>query len=494
MKIFFSGTEIPGHRKFLAEQQIENVSLSYVGLRRRTKFSKPWLVETNYPEFQNVFLDSGAYTVNKSPEDYSQGELDDIYTGYLRFIEQNIAHLSIVTEFDSLALGRDWIEAQREDYFDDLPDDVFMPIWHADWGLSYLDDLCQTYKRVGVPKTALNGRSIHQHLNSLVQKYGTKLHGIAMTKPEQMSAVKWDSVASTSWISPSQYGDTIVWTGNELKRYPMQYKDQARKRHRTLFINNGFDFEKIEEDDTNEILKVSVWSWKQLEDHISRHKGELVTTMSKQDSSENAENEGTLVDMSAENMRNNVSTSIARIDRETMPIPVMDLIPHTEKYMDGGEEKERDVPIFQARSKSLRMCDSCFLATKCPGFQEGANCAYDIPIQITTKDQMKALYDGLITIQTQRVMFMKMAEDLEGGYADPNLSKEIDRLTKLIEQKHEMEREGFSVLFEAKGSASGGVISRLFGSQIGDQAKALPTSVHADRIIEETHIIDAEIE
>lgn len=813
MRLYFSGCEIPSHRKFLAEQEVQNVSLSYVGLRRRTKFTKPWIVAEQFPEFQNVFLDSGGFTVNKDSSEHTQSELYEISAGYMSFVDLNLDRLSVVTEFDSLALGREWIENMREDFYDDLPEDVFMPIWHSEWSLDYLDDLCQRYKRVGVPKTALDGRTIHQHLNGLVQKYGTKLHGIAMTKPDEMRAVKWDSIASTSWISPSQYGDTVIWTGNELKRYPVKYKEQSRTRHRSYINKIGFDAAKIEDDDTKEVLKLSVWSWKQLEESISKHKGDVVTTVPEQPYDDNAEFGSEVVDTAPEPPRKNISTAVVRRDRELRQLPVMNTIFNTEKFMEDGEEKERDIPLFNMRSQSLRMCDSCFLKDNCPAFESGANCfhgdtliltrsgikpisdlegsvvellttegvwvkapiinfgkqplmkislgrnkvtktiyatpehrwilrpythsgrrrkealtkelrsgdklafaipeipkdrtinpvnvargfvfgdgtfnkksqtsvglfcgekdqhlmsyfdsmgtgarrpdargiiyirglpeewkkdlisenatssdiygwlagyfaadgtisrvgqasiscadketlvhvktlfnaigvgtywittqlregfpdrvpsniyklgimrgnltedffvipmhkdrfiatkdvterpgwvvksvettdridtvycavvdkthafvledyiltgncAYDIPIQVRTKEQMKALYDGIVEMQSQRVLFMKMAEDLEGGIANQDLSKEIDRLSRLIDQKNNMEREGFSVSLEVKGQGGQGALSRIFGTSVGNQAQELPTRIEADRIIENTGVIDAEI-
>jgi hypothetical protein len=88
-----------------------------------------------------------------------------------------------------------------------------------------------------------------------------------------------------------------------------------------------------------------------------------------------------------------------------------------------------------------------------------------------------------------------MAEDMTGGYADPNLSGEIDRLQKLIKVKTELEQDSFSVKLEAKGnSAQAGMISRLFGRDAGEQASALERPIPADRMIEQgTGFIDAEI-
>lgn len=491
MDLYLGGAEIPGWRTLLEEQGVTHVAMSYFGLRRRTKFSKPWIIADHFPAEQKIFLDSGAYTINNAEDDkYSQSELKDIAAHYMTFVQDNIDRVEMVSEFDALPLGREWIEAAREDFWDDIPDDKFLPIWHGG-DLGQLDALAQRYKRVGIVRTALGERNLAPALNGLVQKYGTLLHGVAMTKPTEMADIRWDSVASTSWISPSQYGDTIVWTGKELKRYPKDYKAQARKQHRTLFNDKGFDAAKIEADDPKEILRLSIWSWQQQVEDITRHEGRVTAPPSEADEA-NAETTTAGVDGPPAETRNPPAT---REIRETVPLPVMGLGKVVERYTDDeGVGQTRDIPLLEIRSASQRICDTCFLKDKCPAFKPNANCAYNIPVEIKTKEQQRALQDSLIEMQTQRVLFMKMAEDMEGGYADPNLSNEVDRLQKLMSAKHDMEQDSFSVKFEAKGTPGGaGMISRLFGRDAGEQVQALPAPIRADAMIEANEIFEAEL-
>jgi hypothetical protein len=321
-----------------------------------------------------------------------------------------------------------------------------------------------------------------------------------MTKVEEMESIKWHSVASTSWVSPQQYGDTIVWTGRELKRYPKKYKDQARKRHRTLFEREGFDSDKIENDDSSELLRLSVWSWQQVVSDIEKRQGRHlqpvkgVTNPADGDDSPFAELGGDDVDNPPAETRNSTPTAAVVRRRDVKPLPVLGVHTETETYVDEtGEEKERDVTTVNVRSESTRKCTSCFLASKCPAFEAGSNCAYNIPIKITTKQQFLDMQNSLIEMQAQRVMFMRFAEEQEGGYSDPNLSSEMDRLQKMLKAKHEMENDSFSVKFEAKGTGSGGpgMIARLFGEKASEAAQALPGGpVSADDVIE--GVVDAE--
>jgi hypothetical protein len=481
--IYFGGAEIPGWRKLLADEGVEHVAVSYMGVRRRVK--RAFDLADKFPDNQKIFLDSGAYTVNKEFADegneepkYTVGEIQDIASQYFAFVHQNIDRVEMVSEFDALVLGKDWIEAMREDFWDDLPDEKFMPIWHPEFGLEDLDTLAQRYGRVGIPQTGLGQRNLAPTLNGIVQKYGTKLHGVAMTKPDAMAEIRWDSVASTSWISPTQFGDTIVWVNNELKRYPKKYKDQARKRHRTLFEREGFDAVKIEADDKTEILRLSLWSFRQLVDHIDHRRGGVVTPSTDLATSGNTEFTGQVVDTSTGEVRNSVAT-LERPESERKVLPILGF-KSTQK--EGTDEEETQSFM---RSASMRQCNSCFLASKCPAFQANYNCAFEMPLVIRTKEQYRSLYDTLIEMQAQRVAFMKMAEDLEGGYADPNLTNEIKVLDNLINKRHEMDQEGFSITMEAKAKGQAGVLSRLFGRDAGEAAQALPSgAVRPEDIID----------
>ena len=505
MRLYLAGGEVPSHRKLLNEAEAPHIAISFLGLRRRVKFARPWLLADKFHDGASLFVDSGAYTVNTRPDDtYSQRELRDLAEAYRDFVVANVDRIEFVSEFDALPLGRDWIEDQRQWWSTLIDRDKFLAIWHPDWGIDALQEMAGTYSRIGVPQTALGGRNLVPLLNSLVAAHGVKLHGVAMTRVEEMSTVQWHSVASTSWISPQRYGDTIVWTGNELKRYPKAYKDQARKRHRILFERIGLDPAKIEDGDSTEVLRLSMWSWRQLEEHINRHHGETpdeprdvppapiganaVTAPGNEDTDPFDASGLPVVDSP------DPETAHPVLTRGIVPLPVMGIGTRMSKVVNAdGIEEDVEVSVIGVRPESTRVCNSCFLASKCSAFAVDNPCAYDIPVQIKTRDQFKALQDALIEMQTQRVLFMRFAEEAEGGYADPNLSGEIDRLNKMIKQKHEIDEGVFSLRMDVKGSGGGpGMLARLFGDEASERARALPEPVSADRAIEQ-YYPDAEV-
>jgi hypothetical protein len=484
MRLYFGGGEIPSHTRVLDDVGVKNVAMSYMGLRRRVKFAKPWLVKDHFPTYMSVFLDSGSYTLNTKP-DITSDEIEEINEHYQDFVRANLDHVDLVAEFDAMAMGLEWIEEQRDVFWKHVPREKFMAVWHPVWGLSYLHEMASRFEVIGILETSMEGRDLRPTLNALAAK-GTRLHGVAMTHMKEMQSINWDSVASTSWISPNRFGDTIVWTGNELKRYPKKSKDQARKRHRTLFTREGFNAAAIAADDPTEVLKLSAWSWLQFEGYVNRRNksGSTVTHLFSDAAPPEVETGDDGVDDLPEETSNEVSTpsptKAVAVRREANQIlPVMGL-------GKTDEEDEDSDPVVNIRSDSARICNTCFLSEKCPGYEEDSNCVYNIPITIKSRDQVRALRQGMVEMQTQRVMFMRMAEEVEGGYADPNLTKEMVLLDKMISSLEESERDGFSLSITARGSqqqASAGVISRLFGDRAGQQVQAIE-STRADDIIE----------
>ena len=140
---------------------------------------------------------------------------------------------------------------------------------------------------------------------------------------------------------------------------------------------------------------------------------------------------------------------------------------------DAGNDVLKDVPVVQTRDNSLRQCDTCFVASNCPAFKPQNTCAFKLPVEVKTKEQLKSLINAIIEMQGQRVAFMRFAEEMNGGYADPNVSQEIDRLFKLIKTTKELDdsREFIRMTVERQGSA--GVLSQIFGEK-AQMLKELP--------------------
>lgn len=478
MKLYYGGAEIPAWNNLLREQGISTVAVSYIGLMRR----KEPATSKDFKEMGSVFLDSGAYTYNKEGAKYEFEDALETAAQYMDFIRENIGYVSLVSEFDAIQLGADFISKFREDFYNSLPPEKFMPIWHPQDGNNELERLCSSYNVVGVAQSDIHGDTDKVPIfNANIRRYNVRLHGVGITSKKLLEAVNWDSVSSTSWLSPTMYGDTFVWTGRELKRYPKAYKDRARKSHRNIFTDNGFDYEKIEADDSTELLRLSLWSWQQYINSLS-----IVTPVIRNKTIASGEMQLSLVDT-----QDKITGTDIAVTRKTTPLPIMSTIFQKQENEDGSTT---ETPILNIRSESMRVCDTCFLRDKCPGFQPQSTCLYNIPIEIRTKDQLTSLNDALIEMQTHRVLFMKMAEDLSGGYVDPNLSSEIDRLNRMIKSKIDSNKNTFTATLNISETPSGpSVMERFLGSATATKMRELETPVAADDIIKESEIYDAEI-
>ena len=167
-------------------------------------------------------------------------------------------------------------------------------------------------------------------------------------------------------------------------------------------------------------------------------------------------------------------------ERTLLPVVGFDYESVTEIGPD-GQETERSEARMTTPPSTLLQCSTCFMKDKCPAAEPGSACKYDIPVQIRTLEQMESVKAALVEMQTQRVLLMRMIEQMEGGYADPNLTSEMTRLWKML-QDQGADKDTVKLTLEAGGQqASAGMISRIFGSSAGaTTGRAGVATGHAD--------------
>lgn len=493
LSLYMGGGEINAFGELLESMEVDTIAVSFMGLRRRIKHLDKIQLADRFSANTKILLDSGCHTINNAPDSqYGDDELKAIAAEYDEFVERNADFIHAYTEFDALQLGSQWIEDRRRG------DSKVIVVWHEEDGVDALTELTDAYGRVGVTGTALGDRDLTPKLNVAVREQGTELYGLGMTKPEQMAAIQWTGVTSTSWLSPVKFRDLIVWTGSELKRYPKKNREMGKKRHRTYFRDIGLDADLIEGDDNNELLRLSIWSWRQQVASINGAdvSRKLVTNPRSTPLPENTAAGG----VNVANYSGEVQNPNAPVQRPRRLIPGMTIESKDEVYHNAeGTRLTRQLPLVRTTSESLLQCSGCYLAGKCPAFEPGSSCVYEIPVEIRTKDQLAAVQVALIEMQTKRVIRGNLMEEVEGGYMDPNLSAEMDRLNRLIKTRHEMEAEGFSLTIKANQSSSAnaagaGVLSRIFGREASEPARELPAPVEIRSVAEQMGIIeDAEL-
>lgn len=478
--IIFGGVEIPSNRTLLERSGVQNVMLNYWGLRKRgLPKTKAYLIGEHFLPEMKVWVDSGATQADKA--NLSSRELEEYAADYEEFIALNYDRIEGWVEFDSQVMGLPWIQQQRAAFENDPK---MWVVWHGSYNTLLLQQWAESYENIAIPGDAVESVvSLAEIVRSLKSRSEVVFHALATAKPDNLRQIPFDTASTLSWLSPMRRGETIIWDGTKLVRYPKKMKAQARPRYKAVVEKAGLDFTKFVEDDTLEATKVAVWSYLQLEKTMDKDKPDLRVLKGGKKEELLADNSDDtlytgLMDLMGGASNNSghevrkleASEVVQRDPLEVTPLPVfgyqMKTVVETD---DEGRDILKEVPVVHNQYSSLRQCNTCFVAANCPAFKENNTCAFNLPVEVKTKDQLKGLLTAIIEMQGQRVAFMRFAEETNGGYADPNVSQEIDRLFKLVSSMKELESNKEFVRITAERQTSGGVLSAIFG----DRAQAL---------------------
>ena len=500
MGLIFSGTEVGSNRTLLAGQGITHMGLNYWGLRKRgLPKTKIWLISEHFDSNTKVYIESGASQADKAG--LSKRELIDLAADYQEFLVNNADRAEAFLEFDSQILGRPWIEQQRP-FFSNDP--KLWVIWHQEYGIQNLKELSEQFQTVAIPNEEIESvTNLAGITRAYERQYGTKYHAIGCAKPDNLRQIPFATASTLSWISPMRRGETIIWDGTKLVRYPKKMKDQARPRYKAIVEGAGLDYSEFINDSTLEATRVAVWSYLQLEKSMDKKRPDLhiIEGGKKEEVSDN--NDTPLMsglmelgeylsdNSGVEGRKVERSGVVPRAPEEMQNLPVFGFNVKTVVETDeNGRDVLKDVPVIQTQSGSIRQCNTCFVAANCPAFKPDNSCAFNLPVEVKTKEQLKALLTAIIEMQGQRVAFMRFAEEMNGGYADPNVSQEIDRLFKLVNQVKEMESNKEFIQITAQRQSAGGVLSAIFGDR-AQALRELPETLKEDTV---TKIISESIE
>ena len=461
MKIIYLGAEVPSNRTLLETTTANHVGVSYWRLMKRGLPKKSdYLLENYFGKDFYIYVHPGI------PKGTRLDRLDlEVFAAeYEGFIANNIDRLTAFTEINGEWVPEDFVDNQRKTAWSEVPPGKFQPVWNPQTGLKGLKKLVDVYLDIAIPGEAIEANSqLASATRAHVIQDGTRFHALGSAKPDNLRQVKVESASTMSWMSPMLHGETIVWDGTRLVRYPKKMKEQARARYQGIYTKAGLDADKILEDDPQEVCKLAVWSYEQFEMRIN------TMNHSEDDDLLSDNSEGSEVGQSGEMtpaVSDNKGVQMRKLEprnpEEIVNLPVFGYDVKTEVDEHGVI---KDIPVIQSQASSLRACDTCFVASNCPAFKPQSVCAFNLPVEVKTKEQLKSLINAIIEMQGQRVAFMRFAEEMNGGYADPNVSQEIDRLFKLIKTTKELDdsREFIRMTVERQGSA--GVLSSIFGER-----------------------------
>jgi len=460
MRIVYLGCEIPSNRTLLESTTANHVGLSFYGLvKRGLPKTKEYLLENYFSK------DSYIYVYPGLPKNLNMTrvELEEFAAAYEHMIALNIDRISIFAEINNSFVSPSFVEEQRRTAWSQVPPGKFLPVWNPESKLETLQAMGDKYLDIGIPGDVIDVETRLASVTRLMAKRnGNRFHALGCAKPDNLRSVPFETASTLSWLSPMMHGETIVWDGTRLMRYPKRMKEQARSRYNHVYEKAGIDADKIAEDDPQEVCRLAVWSYEQFEVRINKVGDSYHDNNDETNMSDNAE----LTPTNADNKGIQMRKLNPRNPEEMGNLPVFGYEIKTEVDADGVIS---DTTHISSQATTIRACDTCFIASNCPAYKPQSVCAFKLPIEVKTKDQLKSLINSIIEMQGQRVAFMRFAEEMNGGYADPNVSQEIDRLFKLIKTTKELDdsREFIRMTVERQGSS--GVLSSIFG----DKAQAL---------------------
>jgi hypothetical protein len=443
---------------------VKHVSLNYYRLAKRgLPKTKDYLIQGRFPDDVVVYVDGGGHQINDL--NLTERELQEYADAYLDFIANNAERIAGATELDVKSMGPAWNNYHRSQMYEIIGDKLWV-VWHQETGHTALYSLCERFVNVALlGETLEDDTSLAARSRAMLSQFpDLQFHGIACAKPDNLRQVVLSTASSLAWLSPMMRGETIVWDGTRLVRYQKKQKDQARPRYKSIIEKAGLDYDKIINDDSNEVTRLAIWSYLQLEKNLDKRGSKKLSDNSEyKDDPGSAETGGSDPDNSPVLGRKLLEQRDVQ-DLQTLPVFGVKVKTIVEKDED-GKDTIKDVSILNSNPVSLRQCDTCFVAANCPAFKPGNACAFSLPVEIKTKEQLKGLLNAIIEMQGARVAFARFAEELNGGYPDPNTGQEIDRLFKLVGQVKELEENKEFIRITAERQTSGGVLSALFGDK-----------------------------
>ena len=455
MLLYFSGAEVPSHLSVLRSCGVERIAVNVANLTRFGGDLAKWATKDRLSGLEWIlYADADSVPVSVALEVLKNAEvMPEAIIGPVEWYEQT------------------WL-AQS--------DLLFLPTWHGD-DPGTLRYYTETFDGVALPDSVVDNPTAVRQARAAQNKFGQ----IAALTGRSKGLERFDLLATSAWWAVQKYGETQVWTGDRLTRLNSEDKALKRDRYGPAVEALGGDVSKFLADDPTESVRIAVLSWMHLEAHLASGRASYGAA----DPSEAQPVVTRHTTATAGNVVPLPST-VARAAAQPRHhlLPVMGLSNQTVTVTDDdGNEKQEVQSTLQVPAQSMRQCNTCSLSLACPSYQPASPCSYQIPVVIRSKQQLHGTLRALVEIQTQRVLMGRFSEEIN-GQPDVLLGNEMDRLFKMVMAWRTIEdnRDKLRVTVEAQGdgAASMGVLSRLFGEKVGQNALLLEEPLDTEAVID----------
>jgi hypothetical protein len=430
-RIWFSGAEVAKHRNFLLSQGVEGVALNL-----------------------------GAYFQQRQPM-----ELRDVYEGFDMALYSSEGGLDpakvksfINTNGDRFHL----IYGLRTDH----------PAGVDEWSGNNVNDFyrfADGRQRVGIAEEV----ALDQQLMRFISSYASREDIELISTSAKGEALKhaWHDVILGGWVQAVKNRELQLWDGHRVVRYSRASRSDAAEKHHFQIERLGVEPQLIIDDNSDALMEVAVRSWLL----YGAAEGKIVAITGGRSGVESApDGEGGVA----------IAPPIAR-NRDRIALPVLDreMLP---ALTDDGEATWGP---YRPAKKLIRTCTGCNLTNMCPSYEDGASCAFEVPVAITTKAELQHTQSSLLEIQFQRIAFARFSEDVLSQGLDPALSSEIERFFRMVESMQRSSSSTEQITITRKAEA--GIMSRIFGADVGEANTKLATPMTPNEL--NATILDADV-
>lgn len=206
---------------------------SYFYVRR-----KPDIFNLIYNNFQNLLIDSGAFTLQRGKK--------------VDFLEYSKQYAKFIKKYDTdkiigyFEMDIDTIVGYEEvlklrHILEDVSDKI-IPVWHKNRGLDDFKEMCNNYDYVAITNKSTDINSYNlTALKAFVDyahKHNTKIHGLGISSKRFLEKIPFDSVDSTSFLLPLRFArlnngkrlDSKFVTNNHKKVLLLSYITERKKQ------------------------------------------------------------------------------------------------------------------------------------------------------------------------------------------------------------------------------------------------------------------------
>ena len=404
-KLCFAGGEDRKVRDGLFRIGVRHILLSFFYFKKFLRKRSPEEISNDIGRFDFVILDSGGFTFMQK---IAKGEVMDMdirqYADTYHSELERIGNLfTVCAELDvhdvfnqkEMEATRDRLTAKGVPMLPVLQGQPIEEIKELGW--------FDKYPYLAVGSALLNGTKQDPALKDYLKygkKKGTLFHGFGITTVDGIRKIPFYSVDSTTWMSGTRYGNTMIFQNGRLRYYDYHKKD-VRKRYRKRFEENGLIWSDIERERPLEVDMMNALGWKQWAEYI-KYNTQNAYWLTPEEKSESLtlKSRG----FNAEGIINR-SASLARAEARRLT-----------QITDADSDD---------RAHEILHCDTCAMSGRCPRFKEGEPCGYDVNVKLQTNTDVHKALQTILEMQYGRVMTAALFEKLEGGVIDADLSKEI---------------------------------------------------------------------